>query len=416
MPTTSPAALAPFLTVAHLELWEQAEAFATGEAAAHVERMEAAPHQVERTLPQLIAKRGWFGITIPAEYGGMDAGHVARTILIHRLAVVSAAAAAILQAGLIPIGALSHWGTAEQKAQWLPRAAVGTVLLSIAVTEPHTGGHIGGIETIAVPAGNGQWVISGEKLHIGNSHLAGLHVVVARTAPADTTASRALTAFLVEHDRKGVSLAPHRARLGLHGFSAGRLILDRVQVSATAMLGDLGQGLHVAQSSSIVYGRPNLTALSLGLHEAFVTTTATWLSARPRYGAHLSDLPVVRDRLGAMQARLQEATCTAYHAVHLLDQGVPCDSMLIGAKHTGHELAAATGRDAMELHGAHALDGDYLLQRLFRDVQHTYAPAGTGEFQRIHLANAALGIPTTDWSQQMAAVPSPAARGQPAAA
>lgn len=117
--------------------------------------------------------------------------------------MVSAAAAAILQAGLIPIGALSHWGTPEQQAQWLPRAADGTVLLSIAVTEPHTGGHIGGIETIAVPTGNDQWVISGEKLHIGNSHLAGLHVVVARTAPADTTASRALTAFLVEHDRKG---------------------------------------------------------------------------------------------------------------------------------------------------------------------------------------------------------------------
>jgi alkylation response protein AidB-like acyl-CoA dehydrogenase len=415
MPTTPPTHLPPFLTAAHLPLWEQAEAFATGEAAARVEHMEAAPHQVERALPQLMAKLGWFGVTIPPQYGGMGDGHVARTILIHRLSVVSAAAAAILQAGLIPIGALSHWGTPEQQAQWLPRAADGSVLLSIAVTEPHAGGHIGGIETIAVPTGNGQWVISGEKLHIGNSHLAHLHVVVARTAPADTTASRALTAFLVEHDRKGVRLAPHRARLGLHGFSTGRLILDRVRVPATAILGELGQGLHVAQSSSIVYGRPNLTALSLGLHEAFVTTTATWLSARPRYGAHLSGLPVVRDRLGAMQARLQEATCIAYHAVHLLDQGVPCDSVLIGAKHTGHELAAATGRDAMELHGAHALDGDYALQRLFRDVQHTYAPAGTGEFQRIHLANTALGLPAADWSQRMA-TPSATARGQPAAA
>ncbi|WTW23662.1 acyl-CoA dehydrogenase family protein [Streptomyces sp. NBC_00019] len=79
------------------------------------------------------------------------------------------------------------------------------------------------------------------------------------------------------------------------------------------------------------------------------------------------------------------------------------------------QLAAATGRDAMELHGAHALDGDYPLQRLFRDVQHTYAPAGTGEFQRIHLANTALGTPTTNWSQQMA-TPSATTRGQPAAA
>ncbi|MDQ0605324.1 alkylation response protein AidB-like acyl-CoA dehydrogenase [Streptomyces canus] len=70
MPTTPPASLAPFLTTAHLQLWEQVEAFATGEAAARVERMEAAPHQVERKLPQIMAKLGWFGITIPPAYAG----------------------------------------------------------------------------------------------------------------------------------------------------------------------------------------------------------------------------------------------------------------------------------------------------------------------------------------------------------
>ncbi|MFJ3673422.1 acyl-CoA dehydrogenase family protein, partial [Streptomyces sp. NPDC090106] len=132
-------------------------------------------------------------------------------------------------------------------------------------------------------------------------------------------------------------------------------------------------------------------------------TTASWLSTRARYHGHLSDLPVLRDRLGAMQCRLQTARGAAYQAVHLLDLGLSCDAQLIGAKNAGHQLAADSARDAMELHGAHALDGDYPLQRLFRDAQYTYAPAGTGEFQRIHLATTALGETEIEWSARLAA-------------
>ncbi|MFI6374764.1 acyl-CoA dehydrogenase family protein [Streptomyces sp. NPDC050546] len=398
----TPPDLRPYLTAAHEQLWCEADAFAADHVAARVPCMEASPHEVERTLPQLMAAKGWFGVTIAQTYGGMGAGHVAKTVLIHRLGVVSASAAAILQATLIPVGALHLWGTVEQKKRWLPQAAAGTVLMTIAVTEPDAGGHLGGIETTAECAGD-EWVITGEKLHIGNSHLAHLHLVVARIPLPGVPTSQALTAFLVENDRDGVSVAEHRARLGLHGFSAGRLILDQVRVPAANILGEIGQGLYVAQSASILYGRPNLTALSLGIHEALVQTTAQFLSNRPRYDGHLSDQPVIQHRLGEMQSRLQTAMTTAYSAVHLLDDGLACDSQLISAKHVGHQLAAQSAQDAMELHGARALDADYPLQRLFRDIQHTYPPAGTGEFQRIHLAKAALGTAHIQWSQHAAA-------------
>ncbi|MFB8775800.1 acyl-CoA dehydrogenase family protein [Streptomyces broussonetiae] len=200
-----------------------------------------------------------------------------------------------------------------------------------------------------------------------------------------------------------MSHSTHRARLGLHGFSAGRLLLDQVRIPAANVLGEIGQGLYVAQSASILYGRPNLTAVSLGIHEALVEITARFLNDRPRYNGYLADHPVVQNRLGEMQGRLQTAMTTAYSAVHLLDSGVACDNELIGAKHTGHQLAAESAQDAMELHGAHALDGDYELQRLFRDIPHTYSPAGTGEFQRIHLAKTALGTTPRQWSEHFAA-------------
>lgn len=402
MPTTPPSALTPVLAPSHHRLWHESDAFGAEYIAPRVERMEADPQRVERKIPQLMAERGWFGVTIPSQYGGMAAGHVAKTVMIHRAGVVSDAAASMLQAGIIPIGAVQHWGTLEQKQLWLPQAASGHRLFSIAVTEPEHGGHIGGIQTLAERDGN-SWVITGEKKHVGNSHLAHVHVVVARTAPPDVHPSRALTAFLVEDDRKGLTKDKHRPGLGMHGFTAGHLHLDHVRIPDGNVLGEVGKGMDVAQSASILYGRPNLTAVSLGIHEALVETTAQWLASRPRYAGYLSDLDIPRDRLGAMQNRFQTALNLAYQAVHLLDEGVSCDPELIGAKLTGHELAADSARDAMELHGAHALDGNYVLQRLFRGIQYTYPPAGTGEFQRIHLVKRALREPVISWSERLAA-------------
>lgn len=401
-PTTPPPALCPYLTARHELLWHEAEAFTAEHVTPRAVRMESAPRKVERKVAGLMAERGWFAVTVPTCFGGMGAGHVAKTILIHRIACASAAAAAILQATLIPVGALVHFATYEQKARWLPQVANGSLLLSIASTEPRAGGHIGGIETTAEHSGK-EWVITGSKIHIGNSHLAGAHLVIARTAEPGVTASQALTAFLIESDRKGISVADHRPGLGLHGFSAGRLDLDRVRVPEDNMVGNVGQGLSVAQSSSILYGRPNLAAISLGLHEVVVHTTTSYLKSRPRYRGSLSDLPVLRDRIGEMEARLRAARVLAYQSVHLLDHGLPCDAELINSKYLGHQWAVESVQDAMELHGAQALDADYPLQRLWRDIQHTYPPAGTGEVQRIRLADAALGEDPIQWSERLAA-------------
>ncbi|WP_411090472.1 acyl-CoA dehydrogenase family protein [Streptomyces sp. 049-1] len=401
-PTTPPPALRPYLTARHDLLWQEADAFAGEHVAPRAARMEAAPGRVERKVAALMAARRWFAVTVPAVFGGLGAGHVARTVLVHRIARVSAAAAAILQATLIPVGALLHFATYEQKHRWLPQVADGSLLLSIAVTEPLAGGHIGGIETTAERDGN-QWVITGSKIHIGNSHLAGAHLVIARTAAAGMNTSQALTAFMVEAERPGLSVPDHRPGLGLHGFSVGRLDLDHVRVSDDNVVGEVGQGLAVAQSSSILYGRPNLAAISLGIHEAVVDTVTRWLRARPRYRGSLSDLPVLRDRVGGMEARLRAARILAYQSVHLLDQGLPCDADLINSKYLGHQWAMHSAQDAMELHGAHALDGNYVLQRLWRDIQHTYPPAGTGEVQRIRLADAAFDEDHIQWSERLAA-------------
>lgn len=397
MPTMS--ATTPDLTPDHEALVQHFDEFATAEVAPRVQHMESSPHAVERDLALLMAEQGWFGATIPRQYGGMHAGHLAKTLMIQRMARASGAAGAILQASQLPVSMIIHFGSDEQKALLLPQVSSGDTLLSIAVTEEETGSHVLGMETTARRDGS-DWIIDGSKVHIGNSHIAHFHCVVARTAPAG---SRALTAFLVEHDRDGLTVEPHQPALGLHGFTFGKLTLDGVRIPEANVIGEVGDGKDIAYSSSILYGRPNLAAVSLGIHEAIMECAAGFLEGRRRYNGTLSDLPVLRDRVGDMKSRLMASRDLAHLAVRMLDSGHPCDDLLINSKYLNHKWAVQSGQDAMELHGAHALRTDYPLQRLWRDVQHTYSPAGTGEVQRQRLAETELGAPPIQWSERLAA-------------
>ena len=191
--------------------------------------------------------------------------------------------------------------------------------------------------------------------------------------------------------------------MGLHGFSFGELIFENCRVPAENLLGAEGDGLAVAYSSSVLYGRPNLTAVSLGIHQAIVEQTVEFATAQTRYGKSLAELPTVQQKLGQMQSQLMTARLAAYHAAHLLDEGMPCDADLISAKLLNVESSLDSARTAMEVHAAYGLYPGSNIERFLRDANHIYAPAGTSDIQRIRLAEFALGTYRDQWSSRFAA-------------
>ena len=269
----------------------------------------------------------------------------------------------------------------------------GTCLPTIAVTEPESGGYVLGMSATATRAA-GDYVLNGRKVFVGNSHVGDLHGVVVRTG----TGSGGLSAFLVAADTPGLSLGSHQPAMGLHGFSFGELTFDNCHVPEENLLGAEGDGLAVAYSSSILYGRPNLTAVALGLHQAIVEHTVQFARTHRRYGEPLAELPTIKQKLGQLQSQLMTARLTAYHAAHLLDEGVPCDAELISAKLTNVESSLDSARTAMEVHAAYGLDPGHHIERFLRDANHIYAPAGTSDVQRLRLAEVALGTYREQWS------------------
>jgi acyl-CoA dehydrogenase len=315
--------------------------------------------------------------------------------VIEELARVSGAMGAMAQASQLGVAKVVHFGIEHQKARWLPAFAAGELLPTIAVTEPESGGHVLGMASTAVRDGD-SYVLNRRKCFVGNSHIGHVHGVVARTGPG----SRGLTAFLVECHRPGFRLGSQGSQAGLHGFSYGELIFEDCRIPAANRIGDEGQGLDVAYSSSTLYGRPSLTAVALGIHLAILDDTVAFCRERELYGEPLAELPVIAQKLGEMHSRLMTARLTAYHAVHLLDRRQACDAELMNAKLLNTESALTSARAALEIFAGRGCQRDHHIERYLRDVIHTFPAAGTSDVQRLRLAEVALGGYRGDWSSR----------------
>jgi alkylation response protein AidB-like acyl-CoA dehydrogenase len=380
----------------HDRLREQVRQFAQEHVVPRIEQMETT-RLVDAELSALIAAQGWIGVTIPEMYGGAGLGHLAKTVIIEELARVSGAMGAMVQASQLGVAKILHFGSEEQKLAWLPQIAAGLCLPTIAVTEAGSGGHVLGMSSRAVRDGAG-YVLNGAKVFVGNSHIGHLHGVVVRTGPG----SRGLTAFLVEADRPGVRLEQPAATLGLHGFSFGTVVFENCRVPVENRLGEEGDGLKVAYSSSTLYGRPNLAAVSLGIHQAIVDDTVAFTGHRELYGKPLSAVSAVALKLGDMQSRLMTARLALYHATYLLDKGLPCDAELMNAKLINAEYTIDSARAAMEIFAGRGLHVSHRIERYLRDAYHIYAPAGTSDIQRLRLSEYASGTGHEQWSVLLA--------------
>ncbi|MEE1741164.1 acyl-CoA dehydrogenase family protein [Streptomyces sp. BE147] len=388
------------MTQQHTDLCQQVRAFGEAEIAPRVSAMEET-RAVEHHLPQLIARQGWIGVAVSRRFGGMGAGHLAKTLIIEELSRVSAAMGTAAQASQLGTAMIVHHGSSEQQQDWLPRVADGSCLPTIAVTEPGSGSHVLGMESTARRS-RGDWVLNGRKCFVGNSHVGGVHGVVVRTGRGRGHGS--LSAFLVEADRPGLSVPAHRPRHGLHGFACGELVLDNCRIPAANMLGEPGDGLAVAYSSSILYGRANLAAVALGIHQAVVDTSSAYAGSQRRYGRPLAALSAVEQRLGQMRAGLMSGRVIAYDAVSRLDRGEACDDELVNAKLQTARWAQESAQWGMEVHGAAGLLVEHGIERLHRDAQHLWAPAGTGDIQAKRLAEGVTGHHTQHlpWSVLLA--------------
>src|SRR5438309_7408427 len=153
-------------------------------------------------------------------------------------------------------GAISLFGTVEQKREWLPKVARGQAIAAFAMTEPDCGSDAANMQTSAMREGN-EWVLVGEKTYISNGGIADFYVTFARTGEAE--GARGLSAFIVPAD--AVQIAERIDVIAPHPLA--RLTYDNVRIPADTIIGEPGEGVRIAMETLNLF-RVTVGAAALG--------------------------------------------------------------------------------------------------------------------------------------------------------
>ena len=178
-------------------------------------------------IRKLFGEQDILGLPFAEEYGGTGTGTLMLQMAVEEIAKASASAALILmvqELGTLPI---QLFGSDEQKQRWLPKCASGEWTPAFCLSEPEAGSDPGAMRTTAVRDGD-EWVINGTKNWITNAGVADFYVVFAVT----DRENRRITAFVVEKDRPGFSIAGLEHKLGTKGSPTGSPVLEDVRARA----------------------------------------------------------------------------------------------------------------------------------------------------------------------------------------
>jgi butyryl-CoA dehydrogenase len=346
------------------------------------ERMEF-PVAAIRTLAGL----GFMGISIPPEFGGCGLDSISYTLIIEELARACASTAIIVSVhnsvGAYPIYAL---GTDRQKQTYLADLASGRKLGAFALTEPNAGSDPSGLETTALPDGDG-YVLNGTKTFITNGSTADIVIVMACTDR--TVKGGRITAFIVEKGCPGFSVGAKEQKLGIRASDTCELIFDNCRVPAENVLGGAGKGLSAALGA-LTFGRVGVGAQAVGVARCAMEECVRYSRERKQFGRPIADFQAIQWMIADMATEIEAARMLIFRAAALKDRGVPFTAEASMAKLYASEMAMRTATRAVQIHGGYGCMKDYRVERCFRDAKVIEIYEGTSEIQRMIIARSVL--------------------------
>ena len=278
-------------------------------------------------------------------------------------------------------GAITLFGSPEQRAEWLPKTRAGTAISAFALTEPQSGSDVANSTMTARLDGN-HYVLDGEKTWISNGGIADLYTVFARTG--DAPGAKGLSAFLVTPDLDGFEVAERLDTIAPHPLATLRF--DGCRVPATAMIGESGQGFRIAMSVLDVF-RSTVAAAALGFARRALDETLVRVNARHVQGAPLADLQMVQGHIADMAVDIDAAALLIYRAAWTKDMGAPRISREAAmAKLFSTDQAQQVIDKAVQLHGGDGVRSGTVVERLYREIRALRIYEGASDVQKVIIA------------------------------
>ncbi|MFK0288127.1 acyl-CoA dehydrogenase family protein [Streptomyces sp. NPDC090499] len=337
-------------------------------------------------------KMGLFGFALPEEYGGLGLSMYEEARLMFELGYTTPSLRSMFGTNNGIAGhVLMVGGTAEQKAEWLPRIASGDVLASFALTEPEAGSDPSTLTTRAHLDGD-EWVINGAKRYITNAPLADVFMVFARTDP-DAPGTRGISTFLVPAGTPGLTVAPRDHKMGQFGAWTADVYLDDVRVPADALVGGedgLNRGFATAMGC-IAHGRVHISALMVGMAERLVDESVTYASTRRQSGKLIGSFQLVQGLIADSQTDYYAGRATVLEAARAFDAGTDTKTGPSCAKYFASEMVCRVADRAVQVHGGAGYMRGVAVERFYRDARLFRIYEGTSQIQQVIIAKALLG-------------------------
>jgi (2S)-methylsuccinyl-CoA dehydrogenase len=346
-------------------------------------------HQRDELVPEGLIRKmaalGYFGMSVPEEYGGGGMGNVVMIITTEELSASSlAAAGSLITRPEILTKALLQGGTPEQKKAWLPRIASGELMVAISVTEPDTGSDVASVKCRAEPAevgGRAGWVINGAKAWCTFAGRADVIALLARTDASRASGARGLSLFIVEKDcfsghefemrqPDGGTIhgkADHTPGYrGMHSYTLG---FENYFVPSENLIGaeaGKGKGFYL-QMAGFAAGRLQTGGRATGVAQAALEKTATYVRERRQFGRAIGDFQLTQWKLGQMAVDIAAARQLTYAAARIMDESESATLEAAMAKLFASDVAQRVTQEGQLLHGGWGFAEEFAICRYVLD-------------------------------------------------
>jgi acyl-CoA dehydrogenase family protein 9 len=330
---------------------------------------------------------GLFGLIIPEEHGGLglsNAGYA--RVLSQSSSHDSSVSLTIGAHSSIGMKGILLFGTAEQKARYLPKLASGEMIAAFCLTESGAGSDAASIRTQAVKNADGSWILNGEKIWITNGGIADLYTVFARTS----SAAGKITAFVVEAAWPGVSHGEHEDKMGIRASSTTTVNFADVRVPAANVLDTEGKGFKVAMAI-LNNGRTGLGGGAVGGMKALIALAAQQAQARKQFGTPIAQFGLVREKISQMTVDCFAAESVVWMVAHYIDSGVEDYSVEAAmSKVFASEALQRGAYEALQIAAGSGYMRDYPYEQITRDCRILTIFEGTNEVLRLYIALSGL--------------------------
>ena len=364
-----------------IAIQDMAQGFAAEKLAPYAMQWDEEKHFPVDTLREMAAL-GFAGIYLREDHGGAGLSRLDAALIFEALSGGCTSTAAYMTIHNMASWMIDSFGSAEQRAKYLPRLTSMEWIASYCLTEPDSGSDASAMRSRAVRDGDA-YVLNGSKAFISGSGVSDIYVAMVRTGDEG---AKGVSCFIIEKGTPGLSFGANEKKMGWNNQPTAQVIFEDCRVPVANRIGEEGEGFKFAMMG-LDGGRLNIAACSLGTAQRAFDMALDYAKTREQFGQSIAEFQAIQFKLADMATDLEAARLMLYEAAKTLDDDKPEKTRKSAmAKRFVTDTCFNVANEALQIHGGYGYLQDYEVERMVRDLRVHQILEGTNEIMRMIIA------------------------------